>query len=69
MFDQIEKLAAANDNETLNDELRKTYAISHIAGQIINNANTCINAMKLVGENKIQSEEDLKFLGIGNEQK
>lgn len=69
LFDQIEKLVAVDDDVELNSEIRKTYAITTIASQIISNANTCINAMKLVGENKIQSETDLKFLGIGNEQK
>lgn len=62
LFQQIDKL---NDNNSdFEHEIRKAYAISQLAQQIVANTNTQIKAVKLMREKDITDEKELAMLGI-----
>lgn len=64
----FEQLSALNDEGAdFEKEIRKSYAVSQIAQQIIANTNTCIKAMKLAKEEKIDDSKQLEFIGLKNE--
>lgn len=65
LFEQLSNLN--NNQKDLNTEIRKSYAVTQLAQQIINNANTCIKAAKLVNENEIKDKKTLSLIGINNE--
>lgn len=62
LFQQIEALN--NENSDFEKEIRKSYAISQISQQIVANTNTCIKAMKLAKEHKIENNNQLEFIGL-----
>lgn len=62
LFAQLEALNS--ENVDFEKEIRKSYAVSQIAQQIIANTNTCIKAMKLASENKINNKNELEFIGL-----
>lgn len=62
------QLASLDDNsKDFEKEIRKSYATTQLAQQIINNANTMLKAAKLAKETNTNSKEVLKILGINNE--
>lgn len=62
LFAQIDKL---NDEKSdFEFEIRKSYAISQLAQQIVANTNTQIKAVKLMKENKITDSGELELLGF-----
>lgn len=64
----FEQLSNLNDNSNdLDKEIRKSYAVTQLAQQIINNANTCIKAVKLANEHKIKDKKTLSLIGLDNE--
>ena len=62
LFSQIDKLNS--DNCDFEHEIRKSYAISQLAQQIVANTNTQIKAVKLMEDNKITDSGELELLGI-----
>lgn len=62
LFQQIEALN--DENSDFEKEIRKSYAISQISQQIVANTNTCIKAMKLAKEHKIENNNQLEFIGL-----
>lgn len=66
LFGQLEKIKS-NDVD-LENELRKTYAVSQLAQQIINNANTCIKAVQLTHKHEIKDTKSLSFIGINEDE-
>ncbi len=66
LFEQLNKL---NDSagEEFEKEIRKSYAVSQIAQQIIANTNTAIKATKLAKEHDLKSSSQLKFIGLNDE--
>lgn len=65
LFDQLNKLNNSAD-ENFEKEIRKSYAISQLAQQIVANTNTCIKALKVAKEKNIDDKQ-LNLIGIGNE--
>ena len=65
LFDQLNKLNNSAD-ENFEKEIRKSYAISQLAQQIVANTNTCIKALKVAKEQNIDDKQ-LNLIGIGNE--
>lgn len=64
----FEQLSNLNDNSNdLDKEIRKSYAVTQLAQQIINNANTCIKAAKLANEHGIKDKKTLSLIGLDNE--
>ena len=63
LFEQLNKLTTSS-KEQLDEEIRKTYAVTQIAQQITNNFNTCIKAVKLSTDNSINDKSKLKIMGI-----
>ena len=68
MFDQLNALNSATDDKDFEKEIRKSYAISQLAQQIVANTNTCIKALKVAKEQNIDGKE-LNLIGIGNNEK
>lgn len=65
LFTQLEKLEDPNnDDVTFEKEIRKSYAVAQLAQQIVSNNNTCIKALKLAKEHKIDNDDQLKFIGL-----
>jgi len=65
LFAQLERLNdASNDDTTFEKEIRKSYATAQLAQQIVSNNNTCIKALKLAKEHKIDNCDQLKFIGL-----
>lgn len=65
LFAQLEKLEDPNNDDTIFEkEIRKSYAVAQLAQQIVSNTNTCIKAMKLAKEHKIENDNQLKFIGL-----
>ncbi len=65
LFAQLEKLGDPNNDDTIFEkEIRKSYAVAQLAQQIVSNTNTCIKAMKLAKEHKIENDNQLKFIGL-----
>ena len=65
LFNQLKKLES-NDVD-IENELRKSYAVSQLAQQIINNANTCIKAVQLTHKYEIKDTKSLSFIGTNND--
>lgn len=65
LFEQLSNLN--DDNNDLDKEIRKSYAVTQLAQQIINNANTCIKAVKLANEHEIKDKKTLSLIGLDNE--
>lgn len=63
LFEQLNKLNNAKDDEDFEKEIRKSYAVSQLAQQIVANTNTCIKAIKLAKEENIDNKQ-LSFVGI-----
>lgn len=65
LFAQLERLNDANnDDVAFEKEIRKSYATAQLAQQIVSNNNTCIKALKLAKEHKIDNCDQLKFIGL-----
>lgn len=65
LFAQLERLNdASNDDVAFEKEIRKSYATAQLAQQIVSNNNTCIKALKLAKEHKIDNCDQLKFIGL-----
>ena len=62
LFNQLNKLNSATDDD-FDKEIRKSYAVSQLAQQIVANTNTCIKALNLAKEQKIDSRQ-ITFVGI-----
>lgn len=62
LFDQISKLN--DENSDFEKEIRKSYAVSQLAQQIVANTNTCIKAVKLAKEKNIQNNDELNLIGL-----
>lgn len=62
LFDQLNKLKTAEEAD-FEKEIRKSYAISQLAQQIVANTNTCIKAIKLAKTENIDAKQ-LNFVGI-----
>jgi RNA polymerase sigma factor (sigma-70 family) len=62
LFAQIDRLN--DDKNDFEQEIRKSYAISQLAQQIVANTNTQIKAVKLMKENEITDSKELEMLGI-----
>lgn len=62
LFAQIDRLN--DDKNDFEQEIRKSYAISQLAQQIVANTNTQIKAVKLMKENGITDSKELEMLGI-----
>lgn len=67
LFDQIEKLN--NKDADLEKEIPKAKVIAQLSQQIINNANTCLKAVRTVKEFEIDDTETLNLLGFENVKK
>ena len=63
LFEQLDRLTNCND-ENLNKEISKSFAITSLASQIVNNANTYLKAIKTSKEYKV--EEPLFLLNNEN---
>ncbi len=63
LFSQLNRLTDCG-KEQIDEEIRKSYAVAQLAQQITNNVNTCIKAMKLATDNKINDKKKLEFIGI-----
>ena len=63
LFEQLNKLNNAKDDVDFEKEIRKSYAVSQLAQQIVANTNTCIKAIKLAKEDNIDNKQ-LSFVGI-----
>lgn len=68
LFNQLNALNSATDDKDFEKEIRKSYAVSQLAQQIVANTNTCIKALKVAKEQNIDSKE-LNLIGIGNNEK
>lgn len=66
LFAQLNNLNNATDDVNFEKEIRKSYAVSQLAQQIVANTNTCIKALKVAKEQNIDDKQ-LKLIGIGNE--
>lgn len=66
LFEQLEKIKSSDTD--LENELRKTYAVSQLAQQIINNANTCIKAVQLTHKYEIKDTKSLSFIGTNEDE-
>lgn len=67
LFEQIQKL---NSNDVdLEKEIPKSKVIAQLSQQIINNANTCLKAIRTVKEFEINDDETLNLLGFENVKK
>lgn len=66
LFKQLDKLNNATDDVDFEKEIRKSYAVSQLAQQIVANTNTCIKALKVAKEQNIDDKQ-LNLIGIGNE--
>ena len=62
LFNQLNKLNSVSDDD-FDKEIRKSYAVSQLAQQIVANTNTCIKALNLAKEQKIDSKQ-ITFVGI-----
>lgn len=62
LFAQIDRLN--DENNDFEFEIRKSYAISQLAQQIVANTNTQIKAVKLMKDNGITDAGELALLGI-----
>ena len=54
LFDQLDKLANSKD-EALKQEINKSFAITSLASQIVNNLNTRLKAIKISKDYKIDN--------------
>lgn len=63
LFEQLNKLNHVKDDVDFEKEIRKSYAVSQLAQQIVANTNTCIKAIKLAKEDNIDNKQ-LSFVGI-----
>lgn len=64
LFEQLENLTKKDVD--LEKEIPKAKVVAQISQQIINNANTCLKAVRTIKEFEIEDQETLKFLGFKN---
>lgn len=72
LFEELERLndeEELKEDESLEKEIKRSKAITNVAQQIINNANTVLTAKKYADEYGINSKVIPKMLGTNEDEK
>lgn len=67
LFNQIQKLSDASDDSEIQQEISKSYAISHMSQRIINNANVYLKVFELSDKKGLKSSDMPDVLKLENE--